>query len=1201
MPLRGTCLLYDTVLKEKLFEAVEYVALSLAGSGKNATIGAVYNSIRSKGIEVDLPTVGEIYKAVVPSYDGNFSSATEIDDYTTRTYRDAIDSLVELNTLVGEKQIADEKPERAVVNFLMKALYGNLVEDQRTTSHMKQLQDALWKGMQRKLAKLGSKSAPNKKSMEDLIDESLGWEAMGITDVNGKLNSIEDLFNGMREELQEAKERIENSEADQLTIDQFNEYIKNLENASYQLLFRSADARRVRDEALKQAGFAKTVNGREILDWEKLAAYNNSVSDIRRNAEAAFLAAGYTPEVTERLKDTLQNEFEEFRADLIERQINNPKEFGQKGEKRVFNQANYSAFLAGRTEAEWIKNEQVENVEDLNSKVDAALAATKYHPLVKSDIRNRISEFFIKNYARVNAAEAQRAIDDILVDKTALEWIKENGIQNQAELDAALDGLLSGRAISPANVATIKSEFKRILDIDNKAERELTAREGRTNAPYRAKKTDVKRLVELYHLGIFNGTHDELLYRLIGVDSLKAEDLKDLEAITNVMSDLSRKIAKPKTAGGYELGDDAFASREFQYLQRLVDRIVDRNVNNKNTLLKILSFISNFFNVMLSGLLSLPRTITQNIFSGVKAIGTGMRFGRPNPTETATGERVNKRKTEFQIWKAMLSDVFKSGQAYGEEIGSFATQELFLNTLKFKWKGASIQDKAKSVLFAGTAHIRLGLLAFDSANKVALTNKVFYNIVYNSMKKTFAAGNATPMDIAQFMNDALYGQSFEDAKALARKIAENRNAMLPQKFRTKITNAYVTTLANDIVKANLATQQLIPEPILDAALKGSYHVAGLGLGHEPNNFFSRGIKNLRDNLKTNEKKLINQKDWSALAMHRTKSIALNNLVIQFAGGATNWLVLRAKEGLGLGLYHLIPGVGGNYKNDIDFSNENSLKREIQSREAARNDIARAMIGMAYTGLFYAIGFGLTGGGSGDDDKLKKLKAKKNKSKKDLDLIEELEENKSVYTSIKQNREKDQWFRTLAPDAQLIKYYADNSKEGSFVSGLIDYATRTYSGNQQFSIGGKLVQAGKYMAQGEKDAALGTLSSIVGEKISVPLWKGYKEYYRIATNPFRDEPIPPPMYKPPTNWKEGLFAGGFFEDIGLWNGSPSITLIPGIGPKAMEQFKAKGIKTISDLNDHPNWKKMKGKDGTAILDRDDIRKAEKFLEKLNKEK
>lgn len=224
MPVKGSCLLFDTPLKEALFDAVELLGYERVKDGKSASIQSIYSTLRAANIEVDLPTVGEIYNEVLPRDDANFSSEIEIEDYVGRTWNNELNRLVESEDIIGENQIGDQKPEKAVVEMLMKALYGDMVQDNRTTSDMKALQTALQNGIKRKLGKLDGKPV-TKQGMVDLIEQALSWEAMGVEDVNGKLNSIEDLFNNMKRELENASDQISDS-ADQNVIDRWEEYVK---------------------------------------------------------------------------------------------------------------------------------------------------------------------------------------------------------------------------------------------------------------------------------------------------------------------------------------------------------------------------------------------------------------------------------------------------------------------------------------------------------------------------------------------------------------------------------------------------------------------------------------------------------------------------------------------------------------------------------------------------------------------------------------------------------------------------------------------------------------------------------------------------------------------------------------------------------------------------------------------------------------
>jgi len=1185
MPVKGSCLLFDTPLKEALFDAVELLGYERVKDGKSASIQSIYSTLRAANIEVDLPTVGEIYNEVLPRDDANFSSEIEIEDYVGRTWNNELNRLVESEDIIGENQIGDQKPEKAVVEMLMKALYGDMVQDNRTTSDMKALQTALQNGIKRKLGKLDGKPV-TKQGMVDLIEQALSWEAMGVEDVNGKLNSIEDLFNNMKRELENASDQISDS-ADQNVIDRWEEYVKNLQTASYKLLFREKDAIAVRNEALINKEFG--VKGKDVLDWNKLSAYG-SIAQLRKSANDAFLDAGYSNNVATRLVDTLEQEFIDLRAETLSKQLAKPEQFASKGKSLVLQDAGMGTLLNGRTMSEWVKDQNIETVEDLAEKAYDVLDKTEYHSVVKKKIVQKLEQFFNENYAKVNEAEAQRVINDILDGKSALEWIKENGIQNQDELYEVLDASLSGRNISPQNDAAIRSEFNRILDVNNRAEKELRQREERatkySEKEYTPTKSDLKRLIELYHLGVFDSNYNSSLYKTLGVDSLGSKDLKDIDAIAKVASELARSVAN---VNGYNLGTDSSVATQFQTLQRLVDRIIERNINNKTKTLKILSWIRNYLNVMLSSLLAMPFTIVENVFSGLKAVLSGIRFGTFDLSHT---------KQSAEIYWSMLKDVTRTGQAFGEEIGSFATQELYLNTLKFKWKDATPSEIGQSLLLGATMPIRIGLLAFDSANKVSLTNKIFINSIYSSLVNS---GAYNKQEAREIINDSFFGQSFQDAKVLAREIAEKTNASLPTHLQTKITDSYVVRLANDVVKSNLSASGILSgsgrKEVIDAVVKGSYHVAGVSLGHEPNNPMSRMIKNYRDGRRRNEQKFIKDKDWGGLNNHRMVTTFMDNFVIQFAGGATNWLVLRLKEGLGVGF---LTGGFGKWNKQIDFYNNKNLKEDIQSRERARGDISRSIVGLTYAGLFTAIGFPLFGGGDDEEEKkkLKKLQDKKEKTQKDYENIEISKEKINLYAKIRANKDKDKWFRKLAPDIHYIKYAIETNKDDNTALGVLEYVQRSYFNGGQFGVSAKLEQATRHFVSGDNKAALGSLASIIGDKFSTPMYRPYKEYIRVLSNPFSENPKPPSTYVPPTNLTEGFVGGGLLSDLGFFD-NPSITAIPGIGPKGYERFKKKGIKNIDDLSNR-NWLELKDENG-FIIPVSQRAKAKKWLEKYLKGK
>lgn len=139
--------------------------------------------------------------------------------------------------------------------------------------------------------------------------------------------------------------------------------------------------------------------------------------------------------------------------------------------------------------------------------------------------------------------------------------------------------------------------------------------------------------------------------------------------------------------------------------------------------MKIMSAIKNFVDILLTGMLMGPLTILENWLSGIKETMAPFGIGKSKFTNAE----------DRQAYRSVLADVFTRGQSYGEEVGSFAPRELYSNSLRFNWKGASLTAKAESALFVLMAPGRLGLLGFDSANKIVITNKTFHNAMYQAL------------------------------------------------------------------------------------------------------------------------------------------------------------------------------------------------------------------------------------------------------------------------------------------------------------------------------------------------------------------------------------------------------------------------------------------------------------------------------------
>lgn len=739
--------------------------------------------------------------------------------------------------------------------------------------------------------------------------------------------------------------------------------------------------------------------------------------------------------------------------------------------------------------------------------------------------------------------------------RTVIDWNKLAGETNsiQSLRDNVQKVMEKTGRYSQSVIDGVKDAFQDELNelhakIIEFRENKLASKEENIN---RAKpsRSDLRRLAELNDLGIFQSAHDRLLNSIVGIPDLQQQDLDDLEQLAQAASYLYREVDK-------NYGSEIFASSAFQSIQRTIESIIQRNINNKSTLLKVASGTKAFFDVYMTSLLMGPLTITENWLSGVKEVGSPIWLGK--------GGLMNKE--DQQLYGAMLMDILQRGQSFGEEVGSFAPRELYSNTLKYKFKDATKKEIAESMLAVLMTPARIGLLGFDSANKAVITNKVFKNAMYSALVKH----GKSEEEATNILSEALTGKSFEKAKTDAEEILNKLNDKLPVSAKIPVNPNTIIRLANDLVKANLNANGVITNEMIEATMKGAYHVAGYGLGHEPNNIWSQGIKGIRDRSVKKEQELLKSKDWNALAWHRLKSTLTNGFILKFTGGATNWLILRAQSGLGLGLVTGLLGkndlgVFGKH-NKIDFDNKDKIEQSIKEIQGARNQIGRALTGVSYTVIGYALMYMLAGG---DDEEKKKrlaaLKAQKTHSYEDKKMMKELEKDVTTYKRIKANYEGNRLFKKLAPDLMLLNYYRDVDNNGWL--GVLDYVMKTGGIASDFSTSAKMQDAYIFMQRGDMDAAMGSLGNIAGNQMNVPIWRSYKEWYKLAKWPFAEVSSD---FQKPNSLREGAFYGGALEDWGVLNRNSTITVLPGIGVKSYDRFKAAGYEKMSDLKKNPEW-------------------------------
>lgn len=318
--LKINCLLAHTDVIDDMKAAVEMIAMERAAAGRKATLDVVYNDIRSAGIEVDLRTTALMYSEVLPDNAEFFSSMDEIDQVIGKDVSDTIRKIVLNEPVSGEQQIGKMSPEEHVANGIANVFYNQIKTGKKTDSVAKTLQDAMLRGAKRLLKDVsGAKTPETKEGYRDIIQRALGLESKGLTDINGKLNGIRDLFAATQEELKKISGAIEDSD-DYALQEQWQEYLNGFEEAAYSLLFSKQEAKDVLTGIMKDAGFGKTTkDGKVLLDWVRLAGEINDVDALRRNIIDTLVKNGLEETTADRVADALQQEYYEFRGRILEK------------------------------------------------------------------------------------------------------------------------------------------------------------------------------------------------------------------------------------------------------------------------------------------------------------------------------------------------------------------------------------------------------------------------------------------------------------------------------------------------------------------------------------------------------------------------------------------------------------------------------------------------------------------------------------------------------------------------------------------------------------------------------------------------------------------------------------------------------------------------------------------------------------------
>jgi hypothetical protein len=1069
------CLLRNTFLKDKLAVLVQHMGYELAGSGRDASIHGVYNELSKAGVEVDLRTVGQLYADASFPADPAFTANHHIDEIVGRQLEKNMRRLILQEPKDGEKKIGKEASGEYVANRLANAFYDNTVADNTTTSVQRKLREAVAKVLEQRYAGElpNGKTIQSKEDFVDLLNRKLNEEAdEGFRTIDGKVNNIHTVLHDALKYVDEYTKAVD-GKGDPVLKQQWESYIKGIEEASNTLLLNTDEARNVVYSALHEAGYAKNVKGGKLIpDYNKMAGTIHDSKQVRDIVKQTLVDRGFHEDTANRIADSMKKEYLELKGKTLayaEHRFNE-MQAAQKAGKSSTPHVDISDMIDKRL-GEWDNWKKL--ADDQTKPLVFGRAETR-KIIVEALKKEGYGKELSNNSVVLDWRTLHRDINEPdLIRKQVIDMLQKQGHTGPVA-DKVADALQS-----------MYGEMKQ--EIKDRAKQRLDAQQAAIGKPAAGTRTDLERLAELHDLGAFDGgSYQKLLNQRLGIDNATTQDMAELKDIAARVADISRM---PEVGGR-----SSVASTAFSQLQREAERVLSRNMNNRSKSLKAVKAMQTAISIGNVSLLANPMNLLENNLSGYQAVveANGLAMKQ-------MGKEVGFHNKE--LWRAVHKDVVKGGIEYGDAGSKLQHIAGFEGADTFDFK----KHPKRALATLALAPARAGLNAADAANKAVLHK--LYSMM--ALHKAIMQENPgmTKEQATHYIHEAMYGQNFQDMKVKANNILTKAKLRNNEEARVR--------LANDMVKAKLYADGFISEKSIDAAFDAGFQTSSIALGHEANNIFSRSLQAGRTQAHKREMDYVKQGDYGAAARQRLVNSLWFNGVNKFAGGGVNWAILKGQQ-MGTGLLN-----SGQRNRDIDYTDPASIERTMKERLQANRRTATGLSGLSLAAL--ALG-GVFMAGLGQD-------------KETDDEGNEEGNLSAGFRSIRESQEAHKNYLKLAPNLAILAYLASmsaNDDHDAALDASVQLINKSF--NLGSGLGDKFVRAGRDLRRGTPDASLrarGQISSVLGDMISAPGYKPAKKAYQLVHNWINsDEPIESDFTKP-MGYLDGTMANGVLQDMGLY--------------------------------------------------------------------
>lgn len=1086
--LRIDCLIKNTELAHTVKQIIGHLGYKAISEDKNAPFREMYNTLIKNGVEIDLESAAHIYANELPLHDPRFTPAEDLRFETGRWFDEVTRAITLQKPKIGEKKIGELSPSQAVVKGIASAFASNVKADLTTKTILKTLEDFYAKASKRSLGELpNEKGQKETRSAAEIVQQALDRELLGYRDVvKGTINGLAKLHEDVRRQIKELTQKME-ATGDHDKIEQWNNYAKSLEDASYTLMFTSAEAKKVLHDALKDGGFVKVgKSGNEIVDWQKLAGHVNSYEQLRDNVISSLTGHGIDAASAGRVADSMTKEFRDIRGKILET--------ADRKQQRLADT--------------W--TEAAEKVKESLPEI-VAKRIQDWRNYTKFEGRQNAPLKFSKIEAQKIIGEALRNTEeygmDFAADKRAIDW------QKMAQDPPAADKLkrmvwehleksgLSGAKADEVSNALIRDYHQTLLDkIEENSKRLLDNREAALDREMPNRKSALMRLGEMHDLGIFQGEHDRLLAHVLGIDPEDVQAIRGIKEYAEKLSTLRQLLS----------GNDFVVPSVVHSLNREIHSILAPVIANKTKAMKMVSAINKIYQVENSLLIATHGNILENHLSGALEMLTTNLSMRLKLGSELGGFKKQDRKLMADVHSHVRMGGVEAGLA-PYQIGG--TKERLSD--KYTWHNMKGKDWsnphtwAQAIATSILSVPRTFLGATDSMNKIGLMSGHMKGAVVDAMVAS-SGGDMSKDEAVRLYNDAIYGPGQLDiAKQKARDLYKSIGLKYVSEKELNIT-------ANELLRENLIRENLISAEDLKEVMDNTFHQAGLGMGHESNNWFSERQQSWKQALNRKEQVALSQNDYNKAMKIRMANTFLNDMVFRFAASRFNWAWIRAEQaGVGVltGLYHY--GVTNKKYKNTDILDTKKMNEAAVEYQKARQKLFRGAIGMGVNATGYLIAKGIASAMYPDQE----------------DPME------AMFDEMKENWGAKALYLKVAPLWMLQSYEYNEAKYGdatdkNILALMNSYSNLTNIGDKN-DFSNELAFAMNDLKNGKTEKARNKGYAMIGKMLNgyiphIPLLKQGKNLTQFVNYVGGGEPAPMPPY--PQNFLQGFLYGGIIQDV-----------------------------------------------------------------------